>query len=109
MKGLIMEVCAVNRVDYDGETYLKGDKFACRKAVGQRLLKLGVVDLPKVELPADEAAADELGGADTTAEQLEQIAGAMTLEDLGNLFTEQPECEEVVTAFEARWDELEQQ
>jgi hypothetical protein len=99
-----MKIRAINCIHYDGNIYPPGAEFECRKAAAERLIGIGVAGLPLPELPADEPEIP-----DQTAEQLELIAAAASTEELGDLFQDQPESEEVATAFAARWAELEEQ
>jgi len=96
-----MKVCAINRVDYDGNTYNPGDEFDCRKAVGERLLEQEIVTLPMVEVaPAIEP------DTDPDAELIEQIKATATTAELTALVPEAPENPAVADVFATCWAEL---
>jgi hypothetical protein len=103
-----MKIRAIDSIHYDGSIYGPGAEFECRKVAAKRLMSLGVAGLP-VPVQVVDDPADEPDIPDATAEKLEQIAAATSLEALGDLFPEQPESEELAAAFEARWEALEQQ
>jgi len=101
-----IEITAITAIGYNGGDYNPGVTFACDHKEAQRLIDMGVAALAVA--PIAPAATPSAPVQTDNSALLELIAAAETPEELAALMPEEQPADEVVAAFDARMQELQQ-